>query len=126
MNRYPADQAHLAESRQGRICEFCLAISGVREVEVVAKNYLWFAYRLDRPNGDDGERFVVVPKKHVTELEHADPIVLGQMVKIGGRIARSHGLGRSGYRVSLNIPPFNPETDNPEQQEHLHLVVERT
>jgi len=97
-------------------CRFCLIASGAANIEVITKNPLWLVFR-------DGDRFVVIPKKHETSLEHIDPIILGQMAKVGGQVARQHGMGPSGYQISLGVGRSNPDVE-PEDREHLHLIVE--
>lgn len=65
------------------------------------------------------KHILVIPKKHVESLEHADESVdLGALIRTAAEVARKEGLVDSGYRVVINTGSHGGQT-----VDHLHLHV---
>jgi len=65
---------------------------------------------------------LVIPRRHipsVNELGESDETVVGHLVAVARDVARSEGVGDSGYRLVLNA---GPDAGQSVDHVHLHLL----
>jgi len=84
-------------------CIFCRIIAGEIPSERVHEDEVVVAFRDINPQAPT--HIVIIPRKHVPSLDHIvdqDDIILGHIVRIAARIARSEGIAEGGYRLVAN------------------------
>jgi len=62
---------------------------------------------------------LIVPKKHirsVNDLADADKEILGELIVVARKMAREHGVSKSGYKLLFNV-----ERGGGQVIFHLHL-----
>lgn len=97
-------------------CIFCKIAAGVIPSKKVWEDDAVYAFHDIEPKAPT--HILVIPKKHVASLEHAeadDAALLGRLLLAAAAIAREHGLGK-GYRVVISTGPEGGQT-----VDHLHL-----
>ncbi|MEO8576221.1 MAG: histidine triad nucleotide-binding protein [Gemmatimonadales bacterium] len=98
-------------------CLFCRIANGEIPTKFVAETGEAVAFRDIDPKSP--VHVLVVPRQHVTSLASAeDEEVLGQLMMLAAKVARSEGISESGYRVIANTGP-----DGGQSVDHLHLHV---
>ena len=98
-------------------CLFCRIANGEIPADIVTQNDDAVAFRDVSPRAPT--HILVIPKKHVESLEHADDSVdLGALMRTAADVARKEGLVESGYRVVINTGAHGGQT-----VDHLHLHV---
>jgi histidine triad (HIT) family protein len=96
-------------------CLFCRIVAGEIPADIVADAADAIAFRDVAPKARS--HVLVIPKKHVASLEHADDSVdLGSLLRFAADVARKEGIAESGYRVVVNTGPDGGQTVH-----HLHL-----
>lgn len=97
-------------------CIFCKIAAGVIPSKKVWEDDAVYAFHDIEPKAPT--HILVIPKKHVASLAHAeadDAALLGRLLLAAATIAREHGLGK-GYRVVISTGPEGGQT-----VDHLHL-----
>ena len=98
-------------------CLFCRIAKGEIPTKFVAETDEAVAFRDIDPKAPT--HILVVPRQHLTSLATAeDEEILGQLMMLAARVARSEGISESGYRVVTNTGP-----DGGQSVDHLHLHV---
>ena len=98
-------------------CLFCRIAKGEIPTKFVAETDEAVAFRDIDPKAPT--HVLVVPRQHLTSLATAeDEEILGQLMMLAARVARSEGISESGYRVVTNTGP-----DGGQSVDHLHLHV---
>jgi histidine triad (HIT) family protein len=98
-------------------CLFCKMVTGDIPADVVLDRGGVLAFRDINPQAPT--HILVIPKKHVrdiTELDASSGPVLADLIAAANELARSEGIGSSGYRVVANVGPDAGQTVF-----HLHL-----
>lgn len=100
-------------------CIFCEIVAGRQPARLVHQDesvtVFWDIYPQARVH------LLVVPNQHIrslAEAEESDPLLLGRCLQVAAKVAREHGLDRSGYRVVTNVGP-----DAGQSVFHLHFHV---
>lgn len=100
-------------------CLFCKIINGEIKADIIGENSEAVALRDINPAAP--VHFLVVPREHITSLKefgaektNAQPAVFGLIREA----AELEGIGRSGYRVIMNIGE-----DAGQEVDHLHFHV---
>ncbi|HEX2721534.1 MAG TPA: histidine triad nucleotide-binding protein [Gemmatimonadaceae bacterium] len=98
-------------------CLFCRIASGEIPAKLVAETDDAVAFRDIDPKAP--VHVLVVPRQHLTSLATAeDEELLGQLLMLAARVARSEGVSESGYRVVANTG-----ADGGQSVDHLHIHV---
>ena len=105
-------------------CLFCRMVAGEIPADVVHETDRTLAFRDINPQAPT--HVLVVPKEHhptVAALAHADPDLLGAVVRAAEAVALQEGLATEdgvdpGYRVVTNTGPAAGQTVH-----HVHLHV---
>jgi histidine triad (HIT) family protein len=98
-------------------CLFCRIAKGEIPADIVMQNDDAVAFRDISPRAPT--HILVIPRKHVESLGHADDSVdLGALIRTAADVARKEGLVDSGYRVVINTGSHGGQT-----VDHLHLHV---
>jgi histidine triad (HIT) family protein len=96
-------------------CLFCRIIRGEIPSKMVAETTECVAFRDIDPQAPT--HVVIVPRVHVPSLAAVtDPLLVGQMTRLATDIAKSEGIGESGYRVVVNSGKNGGQTVF-----HLHM-----
>lgn len=101
-------------------CLFCRIVAGEIPSEKVYEDDLVTAFKDINPAAP--VHVLVVPKKHITSLAHAeeeDRALLGHVVLTLSRIAASQGLDGRGYRLVVNTGDEGGQTVG---HIHFHLL----
>lgn len=99
-------------------CIFCRIVEGRIPSKKVWEDEQALAFRDIDPKAPT--HILVIPKKHVASLAHAEPgdaALLGRLLLAAAEVAREQGLGK-GYRVVISTGPEGGQT-----VDHLHLHV---
>lgn len=99
-------------------CIFCKIAAGNIPSKKVFEDERVFAFHDIEPKAPT--HILVIPKKHLASLAHAEPgdaELLGHLLAAAARVAREQGLGQ-GYRVVISTGPQGGQT-----VDHLHLHV---
>jgi histidine triad (HIT) family protein len=97
-------------------CIFCKIAAGVIPSKKVWEDDAVYAFHDIDPKAPT--HILVIPKKHVASLAHAeadDAALLGRLLLAAATIAREQGLGK-GYRVVISTGAEGGQT-----VDHLHL-----
>ena len=98
-------------------CLFCGIAKGEIPTKFVAESDEAVAFRDIDPKAPT--HILVIPRQHLTSLATAeDEEILGQLMMLAAKVARSEGISESGYRVVANTGP-----DGGQSVDHLHLHV---
>ena len=104
-------------------CIFCKIVAGEIPGDEVASSDLSFAFRDLSPAAPT--HVLVVPRRHIENaaaLAPGDAEVLGDMLQLANRVARSEGLD-GGYRLVFNV---GDDAGNTVGHLHLHVIGGRT
>lgn len=97
-------------------CIFCRIVAGEIPAKKVFEDEQVFAFHDIDPKAPT--HILVIPKKHVASLAHAeaaDEAVLGRLLATTARVAQEQGLSH-GYRVVISTGPQGGQT-----VDHLHV-----
>ena len=100
-------------------CVFCSITRGELPSETVLRDPIAVVIRDIVPRA--ATHLLVIPFEHVTGIEEAhefERLLLGHLVVMAARAARSEGIDESGYRVVVNQGP-----DSGQEVDHLHVHV---
>ena len=100
-------------------CLFCGVADGRIPAELVREDDLSVAFRDINPQAP--VHVLVIPRKHVTSLDHADAEdteLLGALLAAAADVARSEGIAEGGYRTVINTGEGGGQTVH-----HLHVHV---
>jgi histidine triad (HIT) family protein len=97
-------------------CLFCRIVAGQIPSKKVWEDGRVYAFHDIDPKAPT--HILVIPKKHMASLAHAEPgdeALLGHLLLAAAQIAREQSLGK-GYRVVISTGPEGGQTID-----HLHL-----
>lgn len=100
-------------------CIFCRIVSHGTSAKVVYEDELALAFEDLNPQAP--VHVLVVPKRHIESVDHADSgdsALLGHLVRTCATVARKKGIVDSGYRVVTNTGPSAGQSVF-----HLHFHV---
>ena len=100
-------------------CIFCKIIVGELPCKKVYENDLVLAF--DDINPIAPVHVLVVPKKHIVQLDDCEPgdlQMMGAVMLAAGEVAKIKGVAESGYRVTANNG-----RDGGQEVFHLHAHV---
>ncbi|MGH2718837.1 MAG: histidine triad nucleotide-binding protein [Actinomycetota bacterium] len=100
-------------------CLFCQIASGDIDADVVYQGESTLAFRDIHPQAP--VHLLVIPKEHLSnaaDLTHGHGPLLAEMVATAQWVAKSEGVGESGYRLVMNVGEDGGQTVG-----HLHLHV---
>jgi histidine triad (HIT) family protein len=98
-------------------CIFCKIATGEIPSNILYRDNEVFAFPDISPLTP--VHILVLPVKHITSLTdmtEADTALFGKMVRVANRLAKEHGIDKSGYRLSVNCGP-----DAGQLVPHLHI-----
>ena len=100
-------------------CIFCQIVDGAIPAKKIYEDEQVLAF--DDINPQSKVHVLVIPKRHVVSLDdtqETDAALLGQLLVVCAKMARDHGIGKTGYRVVANTGREAGQTVF-----HLHLHV---
>jgi histidine triad (HIT) family protein len=100
-------------------CPFCEIVAGRLEASVVAQSEHALAF-LDLRQAVPGH-VLVVPRQHVEDIHAIDPVLAGDVMQLGVRVAQA--LGRLLHPPGLNLWQSNGAAGGQEVP-HFHLHVQ--
>ncbi len=103
---------------QDHDCIFCKIAKGEIPAAKVYEDDEVFAFKDINPKAP--VHFLIIPKKHLASLAHADAgdaALLGKMLALAPRLAREQGA-ENGFRVVINTG-----RDGGQEVAHLHMHI---
>ncbi len=100
-------------------CIFCKIASGAIPAAKLFENNEIVAFDDIHPQAP--VHFLIIPKKHIPtmdDLRDEDMAVVGRMLVQAAEIARTKGIGDTGYRQIINC-----RDDGGQEVGHLHLHI---
>ena len=101
-------------------CIFCKIARKEIPAEIVYEDEEVMAFKDINPVAP--VHVLVIPKKHISSLNDADPIedehLLGHLLLVAKRVADLLGISESGYRIVINTGP-----DAGQAVHHIHVHV---
>ena len=100
-------------------CLFCQIVDGAIPAKKIYEDEQVMAF--DDINPQAQVHVLVIPKRHVVSLDdtqESDAALLGQLLVVCAKMAREHGIAKTGYRVVANTGREAGQTVF-----HLHLHV---
>ena len=98
-------------------CLFCRIVKGEIPADIVAQTDNAVAFRDINPKAPT--HILVIPKEHVASLDDVgDSMDVGALMRLAREVAKTEGIGESGYRVVINTGENGGQTVT-----HLHLHV---
>jgi len=101
-------------------CIFCGIASHKKHAAIIYEDDLCVVFRDIKPQAPI--HLLVIPRKHITSLNdelEGDRELLGHMLWVAGRAAKSHGIDGSGFRTVINT---NAEAGQSVFHLHLHIL----
>jgi histidine triad (HIT) family protein len=101
-------------------CIFCKILAGEIPSDTVYQDDELFAFRDINPVAPT--HVLIIPRKHIPtllDLSDADLPLIGRMVKVANRLAKSEGVAESGFRLAINYGEHGGQVV---QHLHLHLI----
>ena len=96
-------------------CLFCRIVRGEIPATIVSSTDDALAIRDIDPKAP--VHVLVLPRQHLSSLnDEVDPALLGRLLALGTRVARSEGIADTGYRLVINTNEHGGQTVN-----HLHV-----
>jgi histidine triad (HIT) family protein len=98
-------------------CIFCKIIAGAIPTEFLYQDEEILAFRDIHPLAPT--HVLIVPKEHIASLLDLKPQhreLMGKLIEVANRLARSEGIAEKGYRLVINCGP-----DGGQVVPHLHL-----
>ncbi len=103
-------------------CLFCRIVRKEIPAQILEETDNCLAFRDISPQAPT--HVLVIPKSHVASVaEVTDPLVVGRMVLMAARIARTLGVEEAGYRVVINTGADGGQTVH---HLHAHLLAGRS
>ena len=84
-------------------CIFCAIIKGELKGEIVYQDSSVVAIKDINPQAP--VHLLVIPRKHIAtllDLERGDEGVMGDIIAVGTKLARDHGISEGGFRLVAN------------------------
>ncbi len=84
-------------------CIFCRIAAGEVPADVVYQDDLVVAFRDITPRAPT--HLLVVPRKHIpslSDVDASDEALVGHIVQVAAQLAKSEGVGESGFRIVAN------------------------
>jgi histidine triad (HIT) family protein len=100
-------------------CIFCQIVTGKIPSDIVYQDEKVVAFRDINPQAP--VHLLVIPKKHITylaDLTEKETPLLGHIVGIANKLAKSEGISETGYRLVINSGKQGGQL-----VPHLHLHV---
>jgi len=101
-------------------CIFCQIVSGERAAKIVFEDDQCIALQDIHPQAP--VHVLVIPRKHIGSLNddlQQDEQLLGHLLAVAGRVARSNGIDRTGFRTVINT---NAEAGQTVFHLHVHVI----
>lgn len=98
-------------------CIFCRIAAGEIPSNILYRDEEVFAFPDINPLTP--VHILVLPVKHIASLADmtdAEMTLFGKMVRVANKLAKEHGISRSGYRLTVNSGP-----DAGQLVPHLHI-----
>ncbi len=98
-------------------CIFCQIAAGEMTSDIIYKDDEVIAFNDMNPEAPT--HFLVVPRRHITNLEEAkseDAALIGKLMTTAALLARQRNLETDGYRVVMNVGKMGGQT-----MDHIHL-----
>ncbi len=104
-------------------CIFCRIAAGEIPADMVYQDDRIIAFRDINPMTPT--HLQIIPRKHivtVADISDADLHLIGEMVKVANKLAKSEGVAEKGYRLVVNC---GKESGQEVPHLHLHLLAGR-
>lgn len=101
------------------MCIFCGIVAGEVPADVVRSDESALVFRDIDPQAP--VHLLVIPRRHITSLNAADPAdleLLGKLVLLAREVAEEMGIAETGYRLVLNVGK-----DGAQSVDHIHFHV---
>lgn len=101
-------------------CVFCKIAAGTIPTKFIYQDKEIIAFRDIEPQAP--VHILVVPREHIASLAQVPETktsLLGHMVRVANKLARTEGIAENGYRVVINC---GPEGGQAVPHLHLHLL----
>jgi histidine triad (HIT) family protein len=100
-------------------CLFCRIVTGDIPASKVHESDRLVAFQDVNPQAP--MHFLIVPRDHIAtlnDLQHSHDELVGEMVRLAGTLAKTHGYDERGFRTV-----FNCNADAGQTVFHIHLHV---
>ena len=101
-------------------CIFCQIVDGKLPSDILYQDEEVLAFRDINPRAP--VHLLIIPKKHFTslnQLTEKEMPLMGRMVSVASKLAKSEGISESGYRLVINC---GKEGGQLVPHLHLHLL----
>jgi len=101
-------------------CIFCRIAAGQVPAEIVQQDDLVVSFRDANPQAPT--HLLVIPRKHIAslrDLRQEDQELVGHIVQVGAQLAKSEGIGESGFRLVANC---GRQAGQSVDHVHFHLL----
>ncbi|RJQ38099.1 MAG: histidine triad nucleotide-binding protein [Dehalococcoidia bacterium] len=101
-------------------CIFCKIIAGAIPTKFVYQDKEVIAFRDIEPQAP--VHILIIPREHIAslaEVPESKSGLLGHLVAVANKLAKSEGIAERGYRVAINC---GPEGTQGVPHIHLHLL----
>lgn len=98
-------------------CLFCKIVSKEIPADIVYEDEKFLSFKDINPIAPI--HLLIIPKKHILSLDQSDDSdtgLMGELLMAARKIAKTIGVGESGYRLVLNVGRDAGQSVN-----HLHL-----
>lgn len=98
-------------------CIFCQIAHGQTSTELLYQTDTLVVFKDINPHAP--VHLLFVPKKHIrsiNDLTDADQEILSELIMVGKKMAKEHGVAKSGYKLLFNV-----EKGGGQVVFHLHL-----
>ena len=98
-------------------CIFCQIAQGQTETDILFQTNTLVVFKDIRPHAP--VHLLIVPKRHirsVNDIADADHEILSELIVAAKKMAKEHGVSRSGYKLLFNV-----ERGGGQVIFHLHL-----
>ncbi len=98
-------------------CIFCQIAHGQTSTELLYQTDTLVVFKDINPHAP--VHLLFVPKKHIrsiNDLTDADQEILSELIMVGKKMAKEHGVAKSGYKLLFNV-----EKGGGQVIFHLHL-----
>ena len=98
-------------------CIFCQIAHGQTETDILFQTNTLVVFKDIRPHAP--VHLLIVPKRHirsVNDIADADHEILSELIVAAKKMAKEHGVSRSGYKLLFNV-----ERGGGQVIFHLHL-----
>jgi histidine triad (HIT) family protein len=108
----------MEEKKMG--CIFCQIVDGKIPSDILYQDEEVLAFRDINPRAP--VHLLIIPKKHIAslnQLTEREMLLMGRMVSVASKLAKSEGVSESGYRLVINC---GREGGQLVSHLHLHLL----